>query len=79
MTTSSEYRISRRKVSEGGAIWSRTAFGVMVKISSVRVVESRLSRSDIGWEIVWVDARFKDVDAVSLENRSLNELSVEVV
>lgn len=40
-------------------------FGVMVKMSSVRVAESRRSKSDMGIDIVVDDPRFIDVNAVS--------------
>lgn len=45
----------------------------MVKMSNVRSVARRRSRSDIGLEIVAVEARLIDVDAVSREKRSLGE------
>ena len=71
MTTSAEYRISRRKVSVGGAICKRTAFGFIVNISNVRSVERRRSRSEMGLDKVAVEARLIDVDAVSRDKRSL--------
>jgi len=43
----------------------------MVKISSVRCVTSRRSRSEIGMERVALEPRLIDEDAVSLERRSL--------
>jgi hypothetical protein len=71
MTTSAEKRISRRKVSVGGAIWRRTALSFIVNMSSVRSVDRRRSRSEIGLDKVAVEARLIDVDAVSRDKRSL--------
>ena len=64
--------ISRKKVRVGGAICKRTALGFIVKISRVRSVESRRSRSDIGCDNVCVDARLIEVEVVCWENRSLH-------
>jgi hypothetical protein len=45
--------------------------GFMVKMSSVRCVASRRSRSEIGIDRVVEDPRLMDVDAVSRDERSL--------
>lgn len=48
-------------------------FGCMVNMSSVRCVESRRSRSEIGIDKVLEDPRLMEVDAVSCDNRSLRQ------
>lgn len=47
------------------------ALWVMVKISIVRAVESRRSKSEIGMERVAVDPRLEAVETVSLDILSL--------
>lgn len=51
----------------------KQTFGVMLNMSSVRSVESLRSRSVIGMESVWVDARLSEVASDSREERSLHD------